>query len=160
MPFRTELYVRAAAGRNRWALVRPLIYVTHAEEMIIVPSGFITDLASIPWLARTIVPHQRAERMPAVVHDFLFVIQDRTLPEVDRIIKEAMQDTGVGWYARTMINTGLAIGSWAPWRKNASALREDRAAFLRSYGLVPSQYPHAGVGSGSDPEPDPWDYGP
>ena len=143
MPFRTELYTSIAPGHNRWALALPLVYETHAGELIIVPPDFITDLASIPWLARTIVPHNRGERMPAVVHDFLFVIQDRTRAEADGIMRQAMLDTEVGWYARSMIGAGLRLGSWLPWRRNARALGQDRGGFLRSYGLDPGRYQEA-----------------
>ena len=143
MPFRTELHTRIAPGRNRWFLTLPLVYETHQGEMIVVPPGFITDLASIPWLARTIVPHNRGERMPAVVHDFLFVVQDRTRAEADGIMREGMQDTGVGWYSRTLIALGLGLGSWLPWRRNARALARDRDGFLRSHGLDPGRYQEA-----------------
>ncbi len=140
MPFRTELYTRIADGRNRWALTLPLVYESEAGETIIVPPGFITDLASIPWLARTIVPHNRAERMPAVLHDYLFVIQDRTLGEVNALMYEAMRDTGAGLYARTMIRAGLSVGSWVPWRKNARAIERDPWGFFESHGLDPARY--------------------
>lgn len=135
MPFLSDLHTRAAEGRNHWALTMPLVYRTHEGEDIVTPAGFLTDLASIPWLARTIVPHNRAERMPAVLHDYLFVIQDRPLAEVNRLMYEAMRETGVGLYARTMIRAGLMMGSWVPWRRNAQAIRDDRHGFMRKYGL-------------------------
>lgn len=135
MPFLTDLHARYASGRNRWMLFAPLVYQTHAGERITVPDGFVTDLASIPWLARAIVPNNRAERLPAVVHDYLFVIQDRSLSEANRVMRESMIDAGVGWYARAMINAGLSIGSWVAWRRHARALRDDRSAFLATYGI-------------------------
>lgn len=141
MPFRTELHTKITYGRNRWELTLPLVYETVSGETIVVPPGFVTDLASIPWLARTIVPHNRGERSPSVVHDFLFVIQDRELHDANTIMYEAMREEGVGLYARAMIRTGLMIGSWVPWRRNARALGgSGRDEFLRSYGLDPSRY--------------------
>lgn len=136
MPFLTSLDARYTEGRNKWALFSPLVYETWAGEEIVVPWGFVTDLASIPFLARAIVPHNGAERMPAVIHDYLFVIQDRSLSETNRIMREAMIDTGVSWYSRTMINAGLAIGSWVAWRRNARALKEAPDVFLGEYGLA------------------------
>lgn len=140
MPFRTELHTRVGSGRNEYILTLPLVYETDVGETIVVPPGFITDLASIPWLARTIVPHNRAERMPAVLHDYLFVVQDRPLGEVNALMYEAMRSTGVGLYARTMIRAGLTLGSWVPWRRNARERERNPWRYYEFHGLDPARY--------------------
>ena len=35
-----------------WSLITPFTYVSDLLEEIVVPAGFETDLASVPWFAR------------------------------------------------------------------------------------------------------------
>lgn len=39
---------------------------------VVVPSGFVTNFASIPWFCRTVFPVNDDHRIAAVAHDFLY----------------------------------------------------------------------------------------
>ena len=63
------------AGPYEWTLTDDLVYCTMRYgkpfTLIVVPAGFVTDLASIPRPLQGLVPVNGRHRSPAVVHDFL-----------------------------------------------------------------------------------------
>jgi hypothetical protein len=136
MPFDDALLLRAAAA-GQWELVCPLVFRTRAGESITVPAGFRTDLASVPRLLQGLVPVNGAHRPAAVLHDYLFVVQDRPRAEVDRIFLDAMEDTGTRATQRWVMWVAVRVGGWLPWRRHAAAIARDRAGFLASHGLPP-----------------------
>lgn len=135
-------------GRSLWALQRPMTY--HAgpdrEDTIVVPAGFVTDLASIPRLVWSIYPPDGPWVKAAVVHDFLYDTQgdglwgrdsrgvSRARPycrnEADAILLEGMIDRRIGWRERTVIWISVRLGGAAGWRR-AGELRAQRAALGR-----------------------------
>lgn len=66
-----------AAGREAEYIVfkeyRCLCKVDGRPWEIVVPSGMLTDLASVPWAARPLVGRVGPHLEAAVVHDFLYV---------------------------------------------------------------------------------------
>lgn len=134
MIFRSEPVLRVADD-GRWILEMPVVYMTRTDEIIIVPAGFLTDLASIPRIFQTLFPVNGRHRSAAIVHDYLFVIQDRPRAAVDKIFLEAMEDCGVGWFQRRAMYLAVRTGGWVPWSTNAKALAEDRQAHLAANGL-------------------------
>jgi len=122
-------------GDREFILDGNMTYVTRAGEVITVPKGFITDLASIPRLFQWLIPVNGLHRCAAIVHDYLFVIQDRPREDADRIFLEAMEDCGVRWTQRQVMYRAVRAGGWLTWAKGAKAIREDRAAHYRANGL-------------------------
>lgn len=131
--------ILTVAGCGRWALVRPLVYVARDGEALRVPAGFITDLASIPRLAQPIVPVNGCHRAAAILHDYLFVVQDRPRQAVDALFLEAMALSGVRWTQRHAMHAAVRLGGWLPWRTNARARAADLPAFLARHGLNPEE---------------------
>lgn len=119
-------------GRSLWAVERPIAYRAGSEEdLITVPPGFVTDLASIPRWAWTLLPPDGPWVKAAVIHDFLYrthgtgvwkghpVSITRSLPytraEADGILREAMADRGVDAFARNIIWAAVRVGGSAGW---------------------------------------------
>ena len=119
-------------GRSLWAVERPIAYRAGSEEdLITVPPGFVTDLASIPRWAWTLLPPDGPWVKAAVIHDFLYRThgtgvwkghpagitrpQPYTRAEADGILREAMADRGVGAFARNIIWTAVRVGGSAGW---------------------------------------------
>ena len=123
-------------GDGEWRLFAPLGYVTRSGETIIVPAGFITDLASIPRVFRLLIPVNGRHRAAAIIHDYLFVIQDRPRSEVDRVFLEAMEDCDVGAVQRYAMYSAVRIGGWLPWLKNKRSIESDRHAHMINNGLA------------------------
>src|SRR5947208_3256935 len=60
---------------GNWMLGSSMVYrVGESNDSIVVPMGFVTDFASIPRFAWTLVgsPTGSGYALPAVVHDFLY----------------------------------------------------------------------------------------
>jgi len=99
---------------GRWRLTQPLEYASDiGKAVIIVPTGFETDLASTPrlpviyWLAGNIATSA------AVVHDFLY--SDGRYPRdvADAIFREASAVIGVSGWRRWIMWAGVRLGGGA-----------------------------------------------
>lgn len=81
---------------DMWVLKGELVYRSDLwPTTIVVPEGFLTDLASIPRVFRSLIPQNGRHRAPAVVHDYLCRREDFPRRTADRIFNEAMKLTGV-----------------------------------------------------------------
>ena len=78
-----------------WATTQPLTYeigVKGSELQINVPSGFLTDLATIPRLLWPLFPpHHPRLAAAAVLHDYLYTQKGFTRVVADAIFYEAMR---------------------------------------------------------------------
>jgi hypothetical protein len=83
------------------------------RELIIVPPGFVTDLASIPRIFRALIPQNGKHRLAAIVHDYLCreKVLDRRL--ADWIFLEAMEVLEVNWLQRRIMY--YAVASLTTW---------------------------------------------
>jgi hypothetical protein len=103
-------------------LVKPLVYYSHSlRAYLIVSHGFLTDLASIPWLFQWLLPRVGRWDRAAVIHDYLYSIQTHPRHLCDAILREAMQADGVDW-RRWLIWAGVRVGGWLPWYRDGKAL--------------------------------------
>lgn len=133
-------------GRRR-VLLEPLIW-DDGKERIEIPGGFYTDFYSWHSLGQFLVPNDLEHMAPSILHDFEFVLQRRSLWQVDTLLYRGMRAGTVGvpnsvvplWRTLPVI-TSVRIGSWVPWNRNAELIAKDRPAFLRSHGLSPYNYP-------------------
>jgi hypothetical protein len=83
------------SGRWRYKLLMPLTWRTYR-----VPSGYITDLASIPKAFFLLDPADKAWAAPAVMHDWLCDEARAgriTMKEADALFFEALRDNGVSY---------------------------------------------------------------
>ena len=80
------------------------------SDMIIrVPSGFLTDLTSIPKCLQRWLPVDGEYAKAAVLHDYLYVnaIGNKLLADV--VFLEAMSVLGVGWLLRKMMYRAVRL---------------------------------------------------
>lgn len=118
MPFESDLELRHRPGHTRWHVVRPLRYRTHDERLIVVPVGYLSDLASVPRLARRIVDPQTPEvRRPSVVHDYIYTDQTHrfTKAEADRVFYDALVDEGMPRSLAWLLWKAVALGGRGSW---------------------------------------------
>jgi hypothetical protein len=78
-----------------------------SDDIIVVPTGFTTDLASIPRLLWFIFPPTGSYGKAAIIHDYLIVENKRTRKECDDIFLEAMKVDDVGFFTRNIIYLGV-----------------------------------------------------
>lgn len=99
-------------GGDRWKTARAFsFYVTQdKKEVITVPEGFETDFASVPLIARWLIPKSGKHNQAAVLHDFLYqnlkedwknwTGKKYTRKDCDEIFLEAMKILGVNFLKR------------------------------------------------------------
>jgi len=111
--FTTPLDLRAHSP-GEWVLLRRLVW-DDGERKVVVPRGFITDLASIPGPLKGVLDVNGKSRRAAVLHDFLYCWQPFTRREVDRMFKAALRKEGVGALVASIYYTGVRIGGGRYW---------------------------------------------
>lgn len=111
---------------------RELTYQTgdDPKELITVPAGFVTDLASVPRPVWSIYPPDGPWVKAAVVHDFLYDtggsglwnqstgitrVAPYSRAEADHVLREAMADRGVGPWERSVIWSAVRLGGGRAW---------------------------------------------
>lgn len=67
-------------GRQRVKLTAPIdyrarIWNDRPEDVILVPAGFVTDFASMPFGVRNLFPALGVYARPAIIHDLLYLIE-------------------------------------------------------------------------------------
>ena len=91
-----------------------------SNEIIRVPKGFISDLASIPRIFWSLIGGPWGKYgYAAIVHDFLYHAQPCSRKEADRIFLEAMQVLGVNRFKRWIMYNMVRIFSGFCWRKRS-----------------------------------------
>ena len=123
-------------GRSLWGVQRDLEYRTAPDgeggedELITVPAGFVTDLASVPRPVWSVYPPDGPWAKAAIIHDFLYATRGTgrwhrrmgitraapyTRAEADAILREGMEDRGVGRFERTVIWLAVRLGGGRGW---------------------------------------------
>ena len=110
-----DMPVLRVGDSGQWVLEHKLTYVTESGEVIEVPAGFVTDLASIPRMLHWMIPVNGRHRSAAIVHDYLYTIRDRSSAEADAIFLEAMKESGVRWTQRQAMYLGVRMGGWVAY---------------------------------------------
>jgi Protein of unknown function (DUF1353) len=99
---------------------------------VIVPVGFVSDLASVPWFFWSAYRPEGRYAYAAVVHDYLYWTQMRPRKEADEIFKIAMEDLKVD--APTVKTLYTAVRSpfgKAAWEKNMRLKEAGECRFLK-----------------------------
>lgn len=93
--------------------------VVQKEESIVVPAGFVTDLASIPRLLWWWSSPQEATMAPAILHDFLYWEQPCSKDEADAAMYVAMRQVGMTDSAAYAIYLGVRTApAEVAWNQN------------------------------------------
>jgi hypothetical protein len=131
MPFVTSLELRYV-GVGRYELLEPLVY-RGAVDTIVVPAGFLTDLASVPRIAQWLLPPDgmralRSRRtllpprpsaawaLPAVLHDWgCHQLRSASSPissrDVDGLFRRCCREMDTPLLARWLLWTGVRWGA-------------------------------------------------
>lgn len=105
-------------GTN-FVLVDPLFYeIKRTGQTIVVPGGFVTDFASVPWYGRTFISVLGRHSIPAIVHDYLYWEQRCTRAQADEIFKEAMTEYSTSGFSKTVAYNAVKYGAGGAWDQN------------------------------------------
>jgi hypothetical protein len=86
-----------------------------SRDIIKVPAGFVTDLASIPRILWAIYPPFGKYTKAAVVHDLLYREGKRSRKEADTIFYEAMKVSGCDEFTCRAFYYGVRAFGWMHW---------------------------------------------
>lgn len=107
--------------RGEVQLKSTLLWRPEDKADVVVPEGFVTDLASLLWsglLLTKLGRHQRA----AVLHDWLYRNKIQNKRWSDQQFKLAMQQDNVAAWRIHIIMAGLYIFGWISWNKPAEVV--------------------------------------
>jgi len=107
-----------------WFLTKPIGWkpegaASERYQPLEVPTGFVTDFASIPRLFWSLLPPDGEYTYPAIIHDYLYWTQDRPREEADEILKIGMQEFGIRASIVTAIYSAVRVGGGSAWTENA-----------------------------------------
>lgn len=95
----------------RWRLVEPFeFWITdEPEDVISVPAGYVTDLASVPRILWAIFPPHGRYAKAAIIHDWMYDNGLRTKREADRIFLDAMKVLKVPAWRRSLMYYAVSL---------------------------------------------------
>lgn len=95
-----------------------------SEEVVSVPKDFLTDLASIPWFARWLIPKVGKHAQAAVLHDFIYYKGLFARDKCDLIFLEAMAVLKVPKWKRFIMYKAVNIFGWYGWNRRRKEEQE------------------------------------
>ena len=123
--------LRPFADGQEFQVLRPLPYeLRDTTQRIVVPSGFVTDLASIPRAFWVLLPKNDRHMVAAIVHDYLYWKQTCSRDEADEVLRLAMRDARVPKWKEEVIYRAVRLGGGAAWQSNASARAAGRLRII------------------------------
>lgn len=128
----------APFGDSEWWLLTESIptRIGVSDEVITVPKGFVTDLASIPRLFWSLLPKTGPYMSAAILHDYLYWDQRCTRAEADQIFDIEMKSYGVSETSRSLIFSAVSDFGAAAWEANAAARASGEPRFLSETQLT------------------------
>jgi hypothetical protein len=117
--FLTPLWLEALDDDSQWRLLADFsagVTTEDGYEIIDVPKGFVTDLASVPRLPFLFTLFGGRARHAAVIHDWLYSERKVSRELADAIFFRAMAHNQ-GWFTRTAMWLGVRVGGWAIWNR-------------------------------------------
>lgn len=106
---------------------------------VLVPKGFVTDLASIPPIFYSLLRPDGEFAYAAIIHDYLYWEQAGVRAQADEILKAAMQDLGVNRLKIEAIYAAVSAKGQKAWDENKRLKEEGEKRILAEFP------PNAGI---------------
>ena len=104
---------------------------------VTVPTGFVTDLASIPKIFWSLLRPDGEYAYAAIVHDYLYWQQTRPREEADAIFKMAMEDFEIHTLTVQTIYRAVRAGGAVAWKGNAEKKAQGERRLLMKFPQDP-----------------------
>ena len=98
-----------------------------------VPTGFVTDLASIPRVFWSLLRPDGVYAYAAILHDYLYWFQTLPRENCDMIFKLAMQDFGIDTVTVTTIYEAVRKAGGPAWSDNARLRKTGEKRILKTF---------------------------
>jgi hypothetical protein len=103
-----------------------------------VPTGFVTDFASVPRLFWTALPPDGDYTYAAILHDYLYWNQATGKDTADLVLKAAMEDFGVSAAQAFAVYNGVKVGGQSAWDGNAALKKAGEKRILKVFPTDPT----------------------
>ncbi|WP_309628221.1 DUF1353 domain-containing protein [Brevundimonas sp.] len=130
-------------GRQRVKLTTPVDYRDRTqaggESVILVPAGFVTDFASMPFGVRNLFPALGIYARPSIIHDLLYLIEGDLPNLLERLQapRPGKSAAGTPMLTPEEITAYLNITSERPWVNTRRYLRHEAdAVFAEAMQVV------------------------
>lgn len=123
----TKPLIVKLVGKNLWEVVEPFEYHVGcypSDEVIKVPSGKLTDFASVPRIFWSILSPIDKHAKAAVVHDFCYEIHYDKKKRCDDIFAEGMKVLGVKPWKIFFMYWAVRLFGWFRWLRAGQVLNE------------------------------------
>lgn len=131
-----------------WFLHSPLEYkILNTSYRIVVPAGFVTDFASIPWPLWSFMPRTGTYKRAAIVHDYLYWTHACSREQADILLRLAMFESGVSDTTSWLIFKGVREGGQDAWDTNFKERAEGLPRFVPPEAFAPLIAPQLTIGS-------------
>jgi hypothetical protein len=88
-----------STSNDDWAVDRPGLY-QYYDQVLEMPTGFITNFASIPKALRWLIPVNGKHRLAAVLHDYMYSMKIDDRDSCDLAFLEEMERQNVRYTKR------------------------------------------------------------
>jgi hypothetical protein len=150
MTFGSDHFDVRRVDDKRWATINDLRYSGRSQNFL-VPSGFMTDFATVPQFLLWLIPSTGAWTLAAVLHDWLIERALRaglvSARDVDGIFRRVLREQGVSFVKRWLMWTGVRWGALFNRRRRAGWLRDLPLVVIWTLLALPVVLP-ASVGIG------------
>lgn len=99
-----------------WEVKMNFAYESDLGGIIVVPEGFMTDLASVPRIPAAYLLFGDRGQKAAVIHDWLYSTRAYERRVCDNIFLEALALSGYNWFTRNMMYLGVRAGGGWAWK--------------------------------------------
>lgn len=132
------LQVSPFVDNDYWFLLKPIKWTADEPQDIDVsevkvPTGFVTDFASIPQVFYAVLPPIGRYTYAAILHDYLYWFQPCERGQADDVLNRCMQEMGVAAKDRLTIYNAVKLGGGPSWKKNAAARTAGERRVLKRF---------------------------
>lgn len=107
--------------------------VAMTPPLVTVPTGFVTDLASIPAAFWAALPPAARYSYPAIIHDYLYWFQPCTRAQADAVFQSAMEDLHVPSAKILIIYDAVRLGGGSAWDNNTQARQTGEKRIIKKF---------------------------
>jgi Protein of unknown function (DUF1353) len=116
-----------AGDPRSFRVIEPVVFDIMDIE-IVVPKGFVTDLASVPRILWAYLPPFGNYTAAAIVHDFLYTMQHVHGGPIkrsfaDRVFLHGMAHLGVRETQRLVMYRAVRAFGWIPWHRHRNRVK-------------------------------------
>jgi hypothetical protein len=106
-------------------------------QSVLVPKGFVTDLASIPRVFWSLLRPDGEYAYSAIIHDYMYWMQNTSRETSDQVFRLGMQDFDIDSATVLTIYEAVRLGGKAAWEENKRLREAGERRILKEFPKDP-----------------------